>query len=40
MEYVRMLHSCRLIDGWHNGRPMVRPADSSVAFVDGLIQEK
>lgn len=31
---------CRLIDGWHSGRPLGRPADSSVAFVDGLIQEE
>ena len=40
MEYVTMLHSCRLIDVWHSGRPQGRPADSSVVFVDGLIQEK
>ena len=27
MEYVTMLHSCRLTDGWHSGRALGRPAD-------------
>jgi len=40
MEYVTVLHRCRLIDGWHSGRPFGRSAYSSVAFVDGLIQEE
>ena len=30
----------RLIDGWNSGSPVGRPAGSSVAFVDGLIQEE